>query len=146
MHVQWVAKYIIYSWNLSSFFEFFYCGWTFEESNNNKPFQIWWTSETKRLVIKSTLRIWSLILSPQIRQSEARCWTWLSIRLITLFWPWKEKKAKARINAKKSNNTALRCLRETREWNTFVFWTSKFKNCLPKFHVVCHPHIQRDKS
>ena len=33
----------------------------------------------------------------------------------------KRKKAKARINAKKSNNTALPCLHETREWNTFVF-------------------------
>ena len=42
----------------------------------------------------------------------------------------KRKRAKARTNAKKSNNTALR---ETREWKTCVFWTSKFKNCLPKF-------------
>ena len=45
----------------------------------------------------------------------------------------KRKKAKARINAKKSNTTALPCLGETREWNTYVFWTSEFKNCLPKF-------------
>ena len=29
------------------------------------------------------------------------------------------KKAKARTNAKKSSNTALPCLRETWEWNTF---------------------------
>ena len=42
----------------------------------------------------------------------------------------KRKKAKARTNAKKSNNTALW---ETREWKTYVFWTSEFKNCLPKF-------------
>ena len=27
-------------------------------------------------------------------QSEARCWTWISIILIKLFWPWKEKKGK----------------------------------------------------
>ena len=96
MHVQWLAKYIIYSWNLPFFLWFFFLnyGWTFGESNNNKSFQIWWISETKWLV--STLRIWSLILSPQIRQSEA----------------------KARINAKKSNETDLPCLRETREWNT----------------------------
>ena len=40
----------------------------------------------------------------------------------------KKNKAKVRINAKKSNNTALPCLRETREWNTFVFWTPEFKN------------------
>ena len=44
----------------------------------------------------------------------------------------KRKKAKARINAKKSNTTALPCLGETREWNVYVFWTSEFKNCLPK--------------
>ena len=35
----------------------------------------------------------------------------------------KRKKTKARINSKKSNNTALPCLRETWEWNTFEFWT-----------------------
>ena len=34
---------------------------------------------------------------PQFRQREARWWTWISIRLIS----WKEKRAKARINAKK---------------------------------------------
>ena len=68
---------------------FFNCGWTFGESNNNKSFQIWWISETKRLV--STLCLWSSISSPQIRQSEARCWTWISLRLIKTFWPWKEK-------------------------------------------------------
>ena len=45
----------------------------------------------------------------------------------------KRKKAKARINAKKRNTTALPCLGETREWKTYVFWTSEFKNCLPKF-------------
>ena len=91
MHVQWVAKYIIIL-QLKFFFFlwlFFNCGWTFGESNNNKSFQIWWISQTKPLV--STLRLWSSISSPQIRQSEARCWTWISIRLIKLFWPWKEK-------------------------------------------------------
>ena len=45
----------------------------------------------------------------------------------------KRKKAKARVNAKKSNTTPLPCLRETREWNTYMFCTSEFKNCLPKF-------------
>ena len=69
--VQCIAKYIIYSWNLPSFFYFFLnCGWTFGESNSNKSLQIWWISETRRLV--STLRLWPLILSPQMRQSEAR--------------------------------------------------------------------------
>ena len=96
-------------------------GWTFGESSDIKTFQIWWISETKRLV--STLRLSSSISSPQIRQSEAWCMTWIFIRLIKLFWPWKEKKAKARTNAKKSNNTALW---ETREWKTYVFWTSEF--------------------
>ena len=69
---------------------FFNGGWIFGESNNIKFFQISWISETKRLV--STLRLWSSILSPQIRQSEARCWTWISIRPIKLFWSWKEKR------------------------------------------------------
>ena len=68
---------------------FFNCGWTFGESNNNKSFQIWWISKAKRLV--STLRLWYLILSPQIQQSEARCWTWITIRLITCFGLEKKK-------------------------------------------------------
>ena len=42
----------------------------------------------------------------------------------------KRKKAKACTNAKKSNNMAL-C--ETWEWKMYLFWTSEFKNCLPKF-------------
>ena len=71
--VQWVAI-IVYSWNLPSFFDFFfqYCGWTFGESNSNKSFQIWRVSETRRLV--STLPLWPLILSPQIRLRENREW------------------------------------------------------------------------
>ena len=55
--------------------------------------------ETKWLV--STLRLWSSILSPQIQQSEARCWTWISIRLIKLFWPWKEKRQRLMLMWKK---------------------------------------------
>ena len=42
---------------------FFNGGWTFEESNNIKSFQIWWISETKQFV--STLRLWSSISSPR---------------------------------------------------------------------------------
>ena len=64
---------------------FFNGGWTFGESNNIKSFQIWWISETKWLV--SILPLWSSISSPQIRQNEARCWTWIYIRLLKLFWP-----------------------------------------------------------
>ena len=78
---------------------FLNCGWTFGESNNNESFQIWWISETKQLV--STLRLWSSISSPQIQQSEARCWTWISIRLAKLFWPWKEKKERLVLMRKK---------------------------------------------
>ena len=45
----------------------------------------------------------------------------------------KRKKAKARTNAKKSNNTAL-WMENVREWKTYVFsWTSEFKIGLPKF-------------
>ena len=76
---------------------FLNCGWTFGESNSNKSFQIFWISETKWLV--SNLRLWSPILSLQIRQSETKRWKWIFINTL------KEKKAKARINGKKSNNT-----------------------------------------
>ena len=81
---------------------FFNGGWTFGQSSNIKSFQIWrlwWISETKRLV--STLRLWSSISSPKIQQSEARCWTWISIRLIKLFWPWKEKRQRLVLMRKK---------------------------------------------
>ena len=85
-------------WNLPSIFDFFFnCGWTFRESKSNKSFQIWWISETRRLV--SILRLWFLISSPQIRQSEARCRTWISVRLISL--PWKEKKQRLVLMRKK---------------------------------------------
>ena len=90
-------------------------------------------SETKRLA--STLRLWSLILSPQIRQSEARWWTWISIILI----PWKEKRQRRVLMRNKLiNNMALPCLRETREWNMcfgpgnskIVYQNSRY-GCLP---------------
>ena len=61
--VQWVPI-IIYSWNLPSFFDyFFFILWMkIGESISNKSFQIWRVSETRRLV--STLRLWPLISSP----------------------------------------------------------------------------------
>ena len=74
-------------------------GWTSGESSDIKSFQIWWISETKRLV--STLRLSSPISSTQIRQSEARCRTWIFIRLIKLFWPWKEKRQRLVLMRKK---------------------------------------------
>ena len=80
---------------------FFSLGWTFGESSNNKSFRIWWISETKLFIVISTLRSWSLILSPQIRQSRARFWTWISVRLIKLFWPWKEKRQRHVLMRKK---------------------------------------------
>ena len=99
---------------------FFNGGWTFGESNNIKSFQIWWISETKRFV--ST--------SPQIRQSEARCWTWISLRLIKLFRPWKEKRQKLVLMRKK---VITRLCEKPRQWKTYVFWTLEFKNWLPNF-------------
>ena len=71
--VQWVPI-IIYSWNLPSFFDyFFFILWMkIGESISNKSFQIWRVSETRRLV--STLPLWPLILSPKIRLRENREW------------------------------------------------------------------------
>ena len=104
MHVQWVAKYIIYNWDLPSFFD---CFLTVDEHLDNPT-----TLNLSRLVnfrnkaarakrLLLILRLWSSISSPQIRQSKARCWTWISIRLITLFWPWKEKRQRLVLMRKK---------------------------------------------
>ena len=65
---------------------FFNSGWTFGESNNIKSFQIWWISETKRLV--STLRLWSSISAKWGEMLDVN----ILIRLIKLFWPWKEER------------------------------------------------------
>ena len=60
-----------------------------------------------------------------------------------LFWPWKEKKAKARTYAKKSNNTAF--VRNPGVENLRALdlgikkLSTKILGCLP-------PHIQHDKS
>ena len=110
---------------------FLNCGWTFGESNSNKSFQIFWISETKRLV--SNLRLWSPILSLQIRQSETKRWKWIFINTL------KEKKAKARINGKKVITLALPCMRETLEWNTcfdlgLQRFSAKILGCLPSRH------------
>ena len=105
MHVQWLAKYIIYTWNLPSFFD---CFLTADEHLENPT-----TLNLSRLVnfrneaarakwLVLILRLWSSISSPQIRQSKARCWTWISIRLITLFWPWKEKRQRLVLMRKKA--------------------------------------------
>ena len=70
---------------------FFNGGWTFGESNNIKSFRADLVNfRSKAVSIYLALMI--SISSPQIRQSEARCWTWISIRLIKLFWPWKEQR------------------------------------------------------
>ena len=110
---------------------FLNCGWTFGESNSNKSFQIFWISETKRLV--SNLRLWSPILSLEIRQRETKRWKWIFINTL------KEKKAKARINGKKVITLALPRLRETLEWNTcfdlgLQRLCTKILGCLPSTH------------
>ena len=84
-----IAKYTIYSWVLPSFFD---CFLTVDEHLENPA-----TLNLSRFgefqkQSGSTLRSWSSISSVQIRQSEARCWTWISMRLIKLFWPWKDKR------------------------------------------------------
>ena len=53
----------------------------------------------------------------------------------------KRKTTKARINAKKRDNTALSCLRETREWNT-CFGPLNSKIVYQNSRLSYHPHIQ----
>ena len=73
-----------------------------ENPTVNNYFQIWWISETRRLVSTLELRLRSLILSPRIRQSEheARCWT-LNIPKTVTKLTLKRKKVNTVINAKK---------------------------------------------
>ena len=116
----------------SLFFFFLICGWTFGKSNSNKSFQICWISETKRLV--SYLRLWSPILSPQIRQSEAKCWKWISINTWK-DWYLDRKKGKGSyysIMGEKSNNNGS-AISARNPGVEHVFWTSELKDCLPRF-------------
>ena len=54
----------------------------------------------------------------------------------------KRKKAKARINAKKINNTALPCLRETWEWNTFdLTYQGQFLTSDSQIRTSCSQHM-----
>ena len=57
----------------------------------------------------------------------------------------KRKTAKARINPKKSDNTALPCLRETREWNT-CFAPLNSRIVYQNSRLPYYPHIQHNKS
>ena len=100
MHVQWVAKYIIYNWDLPCFF---YCFLTVDEHLENAT-----TLSVSRLVnlrnkaVSIYVALMILKFHPlQIRQSEAKCWTWISIRLIKLFRPWKEKRQRLVLMRKK---------------------------------------------
>ena len=110
---------------------FFNGGWTFGE---------FWISETKQLV--STLRLWSSISSPQIRQSEARCWTWISIRLIKLFWPWKEKRQRLVLMRKKvitrlcekPGNGKRTCFHGPR--NSKLVYQNSRLSTIPTFNVI----------
>ena len=116
---------------LVSLFFFLICGWTFGKSNSNKSFHICWISETKRLV--SNLRLWSPILSPQIRQSEAKCWKWISINTLK-DWYLDRKKGKGSyysIMGEKSNNNGS-AISARNPGVEHVFWTSQLKDCLPK--------------
>ena len=114
------------------FFFFLISGWTFGKSNSNKSFHICWISETRRLV--SNLRLWSPILSPQIRQSEAKCWKWISINTLK-DWYLDRKKGKGSyysIMVEKSNNNGS-AISARNPGVEHVFWTSELKDCLPKF-------------
>ena len=144
MHVQWVAKYIIYTWNLPSFFD---CFLTVDEHLENPT-----TLNLSRLVnfrnkaVSIYLLYLAFMIFNFIPANSAKWGEMLDVNIHEtnkVVLALKRKKAKACTNAKKGNNTALW---ETRECKTYVFWTSKFKNCLPKFQVVYHPHIQHGKS
>ena len=129
MHVQWVAKYSIYNWDLPCFFD---CFLTVGEHLENPT-----TLNLSRLVNfrnKAASIYLALMIFNFIPANSAKWGEILDVNIHKtnkVVLALKRKKAKARTNAKKSNNTALW---ETREWKTYVFsWTSEFKIGIPKF-------------
>ena len=101
MHVQWVAKYIIYTWNLPSFFD---CFLTVDEHLENPT-----TLNLSRLVNfrnKAVSIYLALMIFNFIPANSAKWGEMLDVNIR------KTNKvvlalAKARTNAKKSSNTAL---------------------------------------
>ena len=59
-----------------------------ENPTVNKSFQIWWISETRRLVIYLALMIFNFIPANSAKWGEM---LEISIRLIKLFWPCEER-------------------------------------------------------
>ena len=139
MQVQWVAKYSIYNWDLPCFFD---CFLTVDEHLENPT-----TLNLSRLVnfrnkavsiylvlmifnfIPANLANWGEMLDVNIHKTNK----------VNVVLALKRKKAKARTNAKKSNNTALW---ETREWKTYVLdlgiqkLSTKILRCLPPPHWI----------
>ena len=104
MHVQWVAKYIIYNWDLHCFFD---CFLTVDEHLENPT-----TLNLSRLVNfrnKAVSIYLALVIFNFIPANSAKWGEMLDVNIhktnkVVLAL---KKKAKARTNAKKSNNTAF---------------------------------------
>ena len=103
MHVQWVAKYIIYNWDLHCFFD---CFLAVDEHLENPT-----TLNLSRLVNfrnKAVSIYLALMIFNFISANSAKWGEMLdvnihhgSIRLIKLFWPWKEKRQRLVLMRKK---------------------------------------------
>ena len=105
MHVQWVAKYSIYNWDLPCFFD---CFLTADEHLKNPT-----TLNLSRLVNfrnKAVSIYLALMIFNFIPKNSAKWGEMLDVNIHKtnkVVLALKRKKAKARTNAKKSNNTAF---------------------------------------
>ena len=140
MHVQWVAKYIIYNWDLHCFFDCFLAVDGHLENPTTLNLSRSVNFRNKAVSIYLALMIFNFISANSAKWGEM-----LDVNIHQIHktnkvvLALKTKKAKARTNAKKSNNTAL--------WetpgmeNVRVFmdlgiqnWSTKILGCLPSPH------------
>ena len=99
MHVQWVAKYIIYTWNLPSFFD---CFLTVDEHLENPT-----TLNLSRLVNfrnKAVSIYLALMIFNFIPANSAKWGEMLDVNIYKtnkVVWPWKEKRQRLVLMRKK---------------------------------------------
>ena len=144
MHVQWVAKYIIYTWNLPSFFD---CFLTVDEHLENPT-----TLNLSRLVNfrnKAVSIYLALMIFNFIPANSAKWGEMLDVNIHKtnkVVWPWKEKRQRLVLMRKKvitrlchvcmkPGSGTRSCLMDLGIQKLFT----KILGCLP-------PHIQYHKS